>query len=162
MAKHFLHNDSNDLDFILIGLISAENQYSIVAAVNRALGIELTLSDNIPFNLKGGKLFNFSLYKFISEELGLEYFLIPNNSNFDEASTSNAGAGGDLFTDFNVEESTKLIKELPKTDYFIILKGEDLHLFQFKIIEELKTIKDIVQVQSIEPDDLPSKMNLVF
>jgi hypothetical protein len=161
LAKHFLNNNKDDLDFVLIGLMSPENQYSIVASVNKALGTEFTLSDNIPFNLRDGKLFYFSLYRYLSEEFGLEYFLIPNNSNFDDSQAAKGG-GEDLFTDFNVEESTRLIKELPKTDYFIILKGEDLHLFQFKIIEKLKTIKDILQVQSIEPGDLPSKMNLVF
>ncbi len=164
MAKHFLNNNRDDLDFVLIGLMSSENQYSIVSSVNKALGTEFALSDNIPFNLKDGKLFNFSLFRYVSEEFGLEYFLIPNNSNFEEArfDASNGDIVADLFAEFKVEESTKLIKELPKTDYFIILKGEDLHLFQFKIVEQLKTIKDILQVQSIEPRDLPSKMNLVF
>ena len=166
MAKHFLNTNTDDLDFVLIGLMSSENQYSIVTAVNHALGTELTLSDNIPFNLKDKKLFYFSLYRYVSEEFGLEYFLIPNNSNFDEPSdiapSEKSDIGADLFADFNVEESTKLIKELPKTDYFIILKGKDLHLFEFKILEKLKTIKEIIQVQSIEQDDLPSKMNLVF
>jgi len=161
LAKHFLNNNNDDLDFVLIGLLSHENQYSIVSAVNKALGIELTLSDHIPFNLKDGKLFYFSLYRFISEEFGLEYILIPNNSNF-EGAQINKTAGEDLFSDFNIEESTRLIKELPKTDYFIILKGEDLHLYQFKIIEQLKTVKDIIQIQTIEPRDLPSRMNLVF
>lgn len=168
MAKHFLNNSNDDLDFLLIGLLSPENQYSIVSSVNKALGTEFTLSDNIPFNLKTGKLFYFSLYRYVSEEFGLEYFLISNNSNFEEAHSqenvnfSEQENKGDLFSDLNVEESTRLIKELPKTDYFIILKGEDLHLFQFKIIEQLKTIKDILQVQTIEPRDLPSRMNLVF
>jgi hypothetical protein len=161
LAKHFLNNNSDDLDFVLIGLMSSENQYAIVSSVNKALGIELILSDNIPFNLKAGNLFYFSLFRYVSEEFGLEYFLIPNNSNFEEAKPNITG-GDDLFAELNVEESTKLIKELPKTDYFLILKGEDLHLFQFKIMEQLKTIKDIIQVQSIEPRDLPSKMNLVF
>ncbi len=146
---------------MLIGIRTTENQYSLVTSVNKALGTEFVLSDNIPFNLKDGKLFYFSLFRFVSEEFGLEYFLIPNNSNLDTATVNQVGGEG-LFADLNVEESTKLIKELPKTDYFIILKGEDLHLFQFKIIDKLKTIKEIVQVQTLEPDDLPSKMNLVF
>jgi len=166
LAKHFLNSNKDDLDFVLIGLMSPENQYSIVSSVNAALGTEFILSDHIPFNLKDGKLFYFSLYRYVSEEFGLEYFLIPNNSNFDapldSGQSDRKGGGEDLFAEFNVEESIKLIKELPKTDYFIILKGEDLHLFQFKIIEQLKTIQDILQIQSIEPRDLPSKMNLVF
>ena len=161
MAKHVLNNTGDDLDFVLIGIMCQENQYAVVTSINKALGTELALYDNVPFNLKDGKLFNFSLFNYVSEEFGLEYFLIPNNSNFEEGKIE-PGGGEDLFADLNVEESTKLIKELPKTDYFIILKGEDLHLSQFKIIDKLKTIKEILQVQYIEPKDLPSKMNLVF
>src|SRR4051812_32142282 len=143
--------------------MSSENQYSIVSLVNAALGTEFILSDNIPYNLKDGKLFYFSLYKYISEEFGLEYYLIPNNSNFDKPLDGTREEGqGDLFMDINVDESTKLIKELPKTDFFIILKGEDLHLFEHKVMQQLKTIKEIIQVQSIEPSELPSRMNLVF
>ncbi|MBA3663455.1 MAG: IPExxxVDY family protein [Bacteroidetes bacterium] len=161
MAKHTLNTSSDDLDFVLIGITSAENQYSLVTSINRAIGIDLALGDNIPYNLKGGKLFYFSLFRYVSEEMGLEYFLIPNASNLEINRDDGAGAG-DLFSEHTVEESTRLVKELPKTDYFIILKGEDLHLFQFKIIENLKTIQEIIQVQNIEPNDLPSKMNLVF
>ena len=62
----------------------------------------------------------------------------------------------------DVDESVKLIKELPKTDYFIILKGEDLHNYQFKIVDKLKTIQEILQVQIIEANELVSKRNLIF
>lgn len=161
MAKYVLNNSPGDLDFALIGLVCAENQYSLVSEVNNALNIDLALSDNVPYNLKDGKLFYFSLFHFISEEFGLEYYLIPNNSNL-ETEIKQQQQTNDLFAELNVDESTKLIKELPKTDYFLILKGEDLHMFQYKVIEKLKTIKDIIQVQSIEPGDLPSRMNLVF
>ena len=161
MAKYVLNTNSEELDFVLIGITSSENLYSIVNSVNYALGIELVLSDNVPYNLKAGKTFNFSLFRFLSEEFGIEFFLIPNNSNLEETKDNKTG-GDDLFSDTNVDESTRLVKELPKTDYFIILKGEDLHMYQFKIADKLKTIKDIIQIQTIEPRDLPSRMNLVF
>ena len=56
----------------------------------------------------------------------------------------------------------RLIKELPKTDYFVIVKGEDMHLHQFNIVEKLKAQQGILQVQLIEQRELPSRMNLVF
>ena len=161
MAKYVLDTEGQELDFVLIGISSIENQYSIVNSVNRALGFELTLSDHVPFNLKAGKLFKFSLFRHLSEEFGIEIFLIPNTSNLEDAQEKLTGVQ-DLFSDTVVDESTRLVKELPKTDYFIILKGEDLHMYQFKIIDRLKTIKEIIQIQTIEPRDLPSKMNLVF
>jgi hypothetical protein len=62
----------------------------------------------------------------------------------------------------NIDERMRLIKELPKTDYFLILKGEDLHNYEFKIIALLKTLPEIIQVQSIAVNELASKRNLMF
>ncbi|MEO6303952.1 MAG: IPExxxVDY family protein [Bacteroidia bacterium] len=161
MAKYVLNTNEDDFDFVLIGLVCLENQYHIINAVNDALKINLTLSDFLPFNLKDGKLFKFSLYRFLDEELGIDYHLIPNTSNFDEP-TGAENSGNDLFASVDVDESVKLVKELPKTDYFILLKGEDLHNYQFKIIDKLKTIPEMIQVQSIEAKELTSKRNLIF
>jgi hypothetical protein len=163
MAKHTLNSGGGELDFLLLGLMSPENMYTTVSKVNDSLGIDLELSENVPFNLKEGKLFYFSLFNCRSEEFGLEFFFIPNSSNFDpQGNSDNNENAGDLFSELNVEETAKLIKELPKTDYFLIVRGEDLHLFQYKIIERLKQKEEILQVQMIEQKELPSRMNLVF
>ena len=161
MAKHFLHTTDEDFDFVLIGITCPENQYRVVSLINDALGLEFYLSDYLPYNLKEGNLFKFSLFRFIDEELRLEYFFVPNVSNNDEPKV-NEFDPDDLFAGIGVDERVKLIKELPKTDYFLILKGEELHTFRFKIIECLKTIPEIVQLQAIEPNDLASKRNLIF
>lgn len=161
MAKHVLNIQEDDLDFVVIGISCLENQYFVSALIDNALKINLFLSDYVPFNLKEGRIFKFSLFRFMDEELGLEYFFIPNTSNFEEPNM-NASGKNDLFADIDVDESTKLIKELPKTDYFLILKGEDLHNYQFKIIDKLKACPEIIQVQAIEPYELPSRRNLIF
>lgn len=161
MAKYILNTSDDDLDFVLIGITCLENQYIITALIDEVVKTKLVLSDYIPFNLKEGRIFKFSLYAFTDEELGLDYYFIPNNSNFEEPN-SNGSSANDLFAGIDVDESVKLIKELPKTDYFLILKGEDLHNYQYKIIEKLKTLPEIIQLQAIEPQDLPSKRNLIF
>ncbi len=161
MAKHILNTTEDDFDFVLTGIICSENQYYLAGKISDVLGINLFLSDYIPFNLKNGNLFKFSLYRFVDEELNLEYFFIPNNSNFEELNL-NVASQDDLFAGQEVEESVKLIKELPKTNYFLILKGENLHAFQYKILDRLKTIPEIIQLQDLEPNDLVSKRNLIF
>lgn len=161
MAKHFLNTNEDDLDFVLIGITCLENQYSVAGLIDSALKIKLFLSDYIPFNLKEGRIFKFSLFRFPDEELGLEYFFIPNASNFEEPNIY-PSEKDDLFAGIDVDESVRLIKELPKTDYFLILKGEDLHNYQYKIIDKLKNYPEIIQIQAIEPHDLPSKRNLIF
>ncbi len=160
MAKHFL-DTHDDFDFALLGIVCQENQYVMFSVINDVLKIDLRLSDYVPFNLKDGKLFKFSLYHFVDEELGLEYFLVPNTSNFAEPNI-NAASSNDLFNDVDVDERAKLVKELPKTDYFLILKGEDIHHYQFKVMEKLKTLSEVIQIQSIVANDLASKRNLIF
>jgi hypothetical protein len=160
LAKHVL-NTSDDPDFVLIGISCPENQYFVAGLIDEALKIDLFLSDFIPLNLKEGRIFKFSLFRFVDEELGLEYFFVPNTSNFEEPHSS-APNKNDLFADIDVDESVRLIKELPKTDYFLILKGEDLHNYQFKIIDRLKACPEVIQVQAIEPRDLQSRRNLIF
>ncbi|MBL7931416.1 MAG: IPExxxVDY family protein [Bacteroidia bacterium] len=167
MAKHVLQNSDDEIDFALIGLSCSENQYVVASLIDRTLNISLRLSDNIPFALKDSKLFHFSLYHFLDEEIGLEYFFISNSSNFEalgdmDTSPNAGGSANDLFAGVEIDESVKLIKELPKTDYFLILKGEDLHNYQYKIIHRLKTLPEIIQIQAIEPIDLPSRRNLIF
>ncbi len=161
MAKYILNNHQDDFDFVLIGITCPENQYYVASLIDDVLKIKLFLSDFVPFNLKEGRLFKFSLFRFLDEDLGLEYYFVPNTSNFEEPNM-NAGTSADLFAGQDVDESVKLIKELPKTDYFLILKGEDLFNYQYKVIEKLKTLPDIIQIQAIEAHDLPSKRNLIF
>ncbi len=162
MAKHVLQNSDDEIDFVLIGITCPENQYVLASLLDQTLHIQLRLSDYIPFALKDSRLFHFSLYHFLDEDIGLEYFFISNASNFEEPKLVEPSPGDDLFSGLDVDESVKLIKELPKTDYFLILKGEDLHNYQFKIIQRLKTLSEIIQVQAIEPIDLPSRRNLIF
>ncbi|MBX3164937.1 MAG: IPExxxVDY family protein [Bacteroidetes bacterium] len=161
MAKHVLHSGADDFDFSLLGITCSENQYFMVSALNDVLQINLALNSYEEFMLKGGKLFKFSLYSFSDEALHLEYFMIPNTSNFEEPN-ANTNANNDLFAGLDVNESVRLIKELPKTDYFLIVKGEEYYTYTHKIIERIKTIPDIIQVQSIEPNDLASKNYLIF
>jgi len=161
MAKYNLNTYTSDFDFVVIGIMSANNQYEVVGAINSTLKINLYLQSLVPFNLKEGKIFEFSLYYFCDEDLGLEYNLIPNQSNF-EGPNINSASANDLFASTGVEESVRLIKELPKTNYFVILKGEDLHNYQFKIIDKLKTYNDFLQVQPIAVEELASRRNLMF
>lgn len=160
MAKYVLNNSDEDLDFALIGISCAEEQYSVAATIESALTISLQLSDYVSLALKDNKVFNFSLYTCVDEDLSLEYCFIPNLSNFDPPNINQTS--GDLFSDIQVEERVRLIKELPKTDYFLLLKGEETTTYQFRIFDKLRLCPEFLQVTLIEPKDLPSKRNLIF
>jgi hypothetical protein len=160
MAKHTLNSNDEDLDFEAISITCAEELYTTVALIDAALGIELQLAEHIAFTLKADKLFRFALFQHVDEDLGIEYNLIPNLSNF-EAGTEMT-AGNDLFSQEKVEERTRLIRELPRTDYFLILKGAGTSHAALQMMDLLRRCPELTQVNQITVLDLPSRRNLIF
>jgi hypothetical protein len=106
-------------------------------------------------------VFYFSLFSYDDKDFGINYLFVPNTSNFDPPLAAESESGG-LFTGLDVEERAKLIKELPLTDYFLILKGEEVQKYRHLIIERLKKTEGVLRIQNIDVADLPSKSNLVF
>lgn len=162
MAKHVLHNDVNLFDFVLIGISSVEDQYVVVNNINEALHIDLSLHQTLRSASKESDLFEFSVYGFIDEDLGLEYYVVPNKSN--HRPKQKTGSAFDLFSDSkqNIEQSILLINELPRTNYFLILKGESAIHEQYNVFTLLRKIDCIEQVHEIIPEKLQSRNNLVF
>lgn len=162
MAKYTLHNDTNFFDFVLIGISSNENQYVITNNINHSLNVNLCLDQTLKFNLKKHDLFEFSLFYYLDEELGLEYYLVANKSNF--KTNQKQANNHDLFAESQekIEESALLISELPYTDYFLLLKGENAIHEQYNVFKLLKTISCINKVHEVIPDKLQSKNNLIF
>lgn len=163
MAKYTLQNDPDDFNFILLGIACQDNQYVLVNSINHSLSIDLRLENYIDLSHRMGKEFKFSFYSYFDEDFNLEYNLIPNRSNFAE-SDKEKNTAGDLFSMFNevVDESSRLIPELTKTDYLLLIKGDEHYHYSYKINEALKNIPVILTLQDIVPDKLSSKSNLIF
>jgi hypothetical protein len=160
LAKHVLHTRSGDLDFLLFGIATREDQYRAVTLVNGALQTSLRLAEYMPVEWKSDKVFSFSLFHDHDEKLAIEYFFIPNLSNFSTEVTPLPDEG--LFSGMQVDEQVRLIRELPKTDYFLLARGDQAHAQRHRIIDTLRTIPEFDLVQSIEPAGLASKANLIF
>ena len=163
MAKHTLNSDPDDFNFLLFGIACPHNQYVLATNINSALGIELQLEDYIDLSHKMGKDFRFSFFSYFDEGFNLEYNLIPNRSNY-VAKEGGAKQDNDLFSMFNenVDESSRLIPELTKTDYLLLIKGDEHYNFTYKITDALKSIPEIISLQEIIPDKLSNKNNLIF
>ena len=158
MAKHVLNILPSSFDFLLLGITCGDNQYRVLSLLNDALEVEFTLSHYVPLNVENS-VFSFSLYKYSDEDLRLEYFLIPNLSNYHP---ENKNPEGNLFTGTQMDTRTRIVKELPKTDYFLMIKGEEMAGLDEKIKERLKKVREFQNVHIIQPEDLPSRSNLIF
>lgn len=163
MAKHILHSDPEEFNFLLFGIACSENQYVLASSINSILGIDLRLESYIDLSHRMGKDFKFSFYNFLDEEFNLEYNLIPNRSNY-VAKEGSDTQEGDLFSMFNenIDESSRLIPELTKTDYLLLIKGDEHYNYTYKITEALKKIPEIISLQEIIPEKLSNKNNLIF
>ncbi len=158
--KYSLDSEFEDFNFLLFGISTTLDQYSVISQINNLLKIDLSLQIIIPYYLKDNGTFNYNLYSCEVPELFLEFNLIANLSNFE--TTPEASITNDLFTGHAVEERARLIKELPKTDYFIIVKGEQLYAYENKIYDKLKQVNYFTKVQQIQPDELKSANHLLF
>jgi len=162
MAKsHVLNINEEAFEFALLGLSILKDPYETAISINEVLLIQLELSNHFNLALKDNKVFSFSLFSCFDKEFGIEYLFVPNASNFEEPNI-NTGGRTDLFSEIAVEERSLMVKELPKTDYFLILKGEEIESHKHKVIERIKSLKDLLSVQMIDVSELPSKSNLVF
>jgi hypothetical protein len=163
MAKHILHSNAEDFNFLLFGIACSDNQYVLATNINSALDIDLRLENYIDLSHRMGKDFKFSFFSYVDEEFNLEYNLIPNKSNHVAKEGGNEQKD-DLFSMFNenVDESSRLIPELTKTDYLFLIKGDEHYNFTYKITDALKKIPEIISLQEIIPDKLSNKNNLIF
>jgi hypothetical protein len=162
MAKYTLEKP-DDFNFLLYGIVCPDNQYVLVNAINATLDIDLRLEEYIDLSHRMGKDFKFSFYSFLDEEFNLEYNLLPNRSNY-TPKENQEDREGDLFAMFNenVDESSRLIPELTKTDYLLLIKGDEFYHFSHKISSALKSVSEIVAVQEVVPEKLSSRSNLIF
>jgi hypothetical protein len=163
LAKYVLDTKADDFNFLLIGIGCSNNQYVLANAINEVLQIDLRLENYIDLSHKMGTDFKFSFYSFLDEEFNIEYNLIPNRSNNSE-NTKHKDLGSNLFSAFNesIDESSRLIPELTKTDFLLLVKGDEFYHYSYKITDALKKISDIISIQEIIPEELNSKNNLIF
>lgn len=151
-----------ELDFTLIGISSSLRDYRLCHFINKHSGLKLQFGKESPIDHNGNiknksqseldyhvipeksktKYFkhHFPMYRYCCEQFEFEYYLINNKSL----------------------ENGVLIPEIGNFDYFMLIKhyidSEDLD----RLIDNLKSIPDIMLVKEIDPISLKSKENLIF
>ncbi|MVZ67664.1 IPExxxVDY family protein [Sphingobacterium sp. DK4209] len=152
-----------ELDFILIGLSSVLRDYRLCHFINKHTGLKLVhgkedyidhngnkkdkpqneLDYHIIFETKKNKpstQHHFITYRYNNQTYDFEFYLLSNKS---------------------IEGGT-LIPEIVSFDYFLLIKHyideEDLEA----LIDNLKSIPEVLLVKEIDPTVLKSKENLIF
>jgi hypothetical protein len=125
-------------DFVLLGLVTNENDYRLSWQMNQKLGIELVRADNAQVKLKG-MIHEFVQYVFFDENKFLQFTFVKNKSS----------------------HNAYLISEHKSCDYFLCIQGSMMNELD-DVVRRLKEIQVISLVIKINALSLKSRKNLVF
>ena len=146
-----LSSDDLENDYTLIGIHSNIEPYKLAFKINQKLKIQLKrCSYDISFKDKSSI---FDLYKHSSETYNTKLYLILNKS-FNERKI-----GGQLLFE-NLSESSYLIPELKKVEYFLKIEGGNFNIKT--LLHRLIEIDNIISCYRTKITATKSKYNLIF
>ena len=162
MAVHKLDfNDFNEIDYQLIAIHTALEDYRLAYFINQKLPINLSRNkDEIHINIKEGET-KFSRFYYYDKENEISWNLIQNKN---EVIQQKKDSSPNLFSNINMEVSTKvfLLPEFKKVDYFLKIENKEESLNSIKIQLLLNTIENISTAYNVETSKIKSKNNLIF
>ncbi len=156
-------NAEEHFDFDLFSITCNESIYRIIHELNSDLNIDLQLNDLLDYTHKAGEDFYFPVYSFLHEELNIEFNLLQNQTSF-QPSVKRKQQPLDLFGG-EVEQTTRLMPELDKTDYFLLIKGDNRYLHNHTILETIQQNANFIAVHELFIEDIKdkkSRTNLLF
>ncbi len=151
-------------DFDVLSITSNESVYRIIHELNNDLNIELELQELLDFTHKEGEDFYFPVYGYTYEEINIDFHLLPNLTSYQPKKQPTIKQLPDLFAG-EIEHTTKLLPELDKTDYFLLIKGVNRYLYNHTVLETLQQNKQFTAVHEIFLSDIKdkkSRSNLLF
>ncbi len=150
-------------DFDLFSITCDESVYRVIHELNNDLDIDLQLNELLDYTHKEGEDFYFPVYAFQHESLNIEFNLIQNQTSF-QPSAKHKTQPTDLFAG-EIEHTTRLMPELEKTDYLLLIKGDNRYLYNHTILETIQKNKSFTSAHELFMEDIKdkkSRTNLLF
>jgi len=127
-------------DFLLFGLASHENDYTLAWKINQVFSFNFERIDSHKLlSKKTGVEIEFPLYSYDDEDTFYLYYFMANKC-----------------------EGGVLLEELKNIDYLIMIQGDFTDAFSNGFQNRLKKIESVQGVFKIDPKTLKNKENLVF
>lgn len=149
-------------DFDLFSITCNESIYRVIHELNNDLDIDLQLNELLDYTHKEGEDFYFPVYSFQHMELNIEFNLLQNQTSFQPPVKKKQIT--DLFAG-EVEHTTRLMPELDKTDYLLLIKGDNRYLYNHTILETIQQNTSFIAVHELFIEDIKdkrSRTNLLF
>lgn len=164
MAK-FTLDPEYDFNFLLFGISSHESDYKLCIALNELLSIDLHRAAPLELKKKNQSgEWLFSCFSCIKDEDQTEYSFFSNLSFNAALANSGSSSQASLFGDDESLHGQKshLIPEMENLNYFLLVRTEFNAEIADEIEKKLNTHPLVLNVQNIDPMDLPSRNNLIF
>ena len=159
MAVHKLHlGDFDQVDYELIAIHTALEDYRLAFKINQTLGILLSKNANEIVVEVNKQQASFSRFTFDDEVAMMTWDLILNKQEIElpDADNHNLFFGESVLT-----TQVNLVTDLKKVD-FVLKIEHDEQIDTREIIQDLKKIDLITAVYVVDPNDIKSKNNLIF
>ncbi|MGV3461534.1 MAG: IPExxxVDY family protein [Flavobacterium sp.] len=160
MAIHKLQIDEFiTVDFELIAIHSALEDYRLAYFINSALGIMLERCDaGIGIKVKDGET-SFSRYDYEDPD-GCAWSLIQNKDKI----TSRQDGPASLFGEegMSITTNVHLLPEFKKVDYILKIENIPCNTALDEVVENLLEIKHVTTAYPVEHNKIKSKNNLIF
>ena len=163
MPKYVL-DSGFDYDFSLLAISSSETDYQLCIHLNRLLNIEL--SRRTPIELRNKNMKNplsFSCFMYEEDEEDENRYILLANRSMNNVSVIGRSSGLSLFDDESASDMKGfLIPELLQADYLLLLQTDGHEQIAKEVFTKLKKLNFVQRVQNIDPETLPTKMNLII
>jgi hypothetical protein len=161
MAIHkLLINDFEEVDYQLIAIHTALENYRIAFFINQQLPIVLSKNKKSIFIETKEQRTSFCHFDFDDNKKGVFWSLIENKKETvitQSANLSNLFSEKEGFTN-----TFYFLPEFKKVAYFLKIEGEKKQINTDIIIQRLKTINQVTTVYAVEKSQIKSKNNLIF
>lgn len=153
-----------DYDFLLLGICSPMKEHTLCYHLNKLLNTRFKRAEydiNMSYADALEKAY-YALYEYWDEQYENQWYLLANKCKIQcEEDQQNKGTIFDGL--LNQRKKTKLlIPENNKVDFFIQVHGIFSEEAKMKLLREIKTLEQIVNVHQINMDQLRSKENLII
>lgn len=150
-----------DQPFKLIAIHCSVEEYKLAFLLNKHLDLHLSRARNdIDLHIKSVRAI-FALYKFEDRQKYCGYFLISNKFKGQSKQTT-AGFGSLFGEEEMASETTHLLPEYSKVDFFLKIEDESDFVSEVLLLDRIKQIPQIATAYSIETEKIKSKENLIF
>ena len=132
--------EKNDLDFILIGITSAENDYRLSWTLNNAWGLQLSRKENLEiFHKRLDDKQEFSQFQYYDDNSLILYRILSNRS-----------------------PKGYLMEEMTNVDYILQVAGDLDSGMKEQLVRKLKSLDNITLAFIIDPAGVKSARKLVL